>query len=278
MQFKVDKKKFLEDGYCVVKSLLNDDEINYYDNEIKKLACNKSHFSLGGIYKAKQISKIVFNKNLIEVVKFLLGSDIYFLHDSTIMHKTEPKNATNWHRDNPCRKYGYGPDWDKDEPYNVLRLGIYLQKFEETNSCINVIPGSHKKRFTIQEILRFFHKKMRNLDENSKLMIFKNLYTQLIGKNIKTDPGDCVIFHANLWHTATPTNGIKRAIHFSFGTDNKHSKNFVNYYLKYRTDIVNDNDEIKMDENFLELLKENKIFYPIPEEKIHIPGVFNERK
>ena len=116
----------------------------------------------------------------------------------------------------------------------------------------------------------------------SKLIYAKNLYiisiTYLIGRNIKTDPGDCVIFHANLWHTATPTNGIKRAIHFSFGTDNKHSKNFVNYYLKYRTDIIDNKDEIQMDENFLNLLKENKIFYPIPIEKIHIPGVFNERK
>ncbi len=278
MQFKIDRNKFQKDGYCVVKGLLNSDEVNYYDNEIKKLAQNKSHFSLGGIYKAKQISKIVCNKNLIKVVKFLLGSEVFFLHDSTIMHKTEPKNVTNWHRDNPCRRFGNGPDWDKHMPYNVLRLGIYLQKFEETNSCINVIPGSHKKRFTFQEVLRFFHKKMRNVDENSKLIFIKNLYTRLIGKNIQTNPGDCVIFHANLWHTATPTSGIKRAIHFSFGTDNKHSENFVNYYLKYRSDIVDDNNEIKMDEKFIDLLKENKIFYPIPKNKIHIPGVFNERK
>ena len=65
---------------------------------------------------------------------------------------------------------------------------------------------------------------------------------------------------------------------FSFGTDNKHSENFVNYYLKHRSDIVDDNNEIKMDEKFINLLKENKIFYPIPKKKIHIPGAFSERK
>ena len=54
------------------------------------------------------------------------------------------------------------------------------------------------------------------LSSESKLNILKNFYTPLIGKNIKTDSGDCVIFHANLWHTATPTQGIKRAIHFFF--------------------------------------------------------------
>ena len=46
MQFKIDRNKFQKDGYCVVKGLLNSDEVNYYDNEIKKLAQNKSHFSL----------------------------------------------------------------------------------------------------------------------------------------------------------------------------------------------------------------------------------------
>tara|TARA_Y100001970_G_C14002826_1_gene734303 strand:- start:447 stop:653 length:207 start_codon:yes stop_codon:yes gene_type:complete len=42
----------------------------------------------------------------------------------------------------------------------------------------------------------------------------------------------------------------------------------VNYYY----------DEIKMNDKFIDLFKKNKIFCPIPKNKIHIPGVFNERK
>ena len=49
MQFKIDKKMFQKNGYCVIKNLLDSNEVNYYDNEIKKLEKNKSHFSLGGI-------------------------------------------------------------------------------------------------------------------------------------------------------------------------------------------------------------------------------------
>ena len=118
------------------------------------------------------------------------------------MHKTESKNIESWHRDNPCRRFGIGPDWDKNLPYDVLRVGIYLQPFNEAKSCINLIAGSHKNRYTLQEFLRFFHKKFfLNLKENSKLNKLKSLYTSLIGENIKIDSGDCVIFHTNLWHT-----------------------------------------------------------------------------
>ena len=277
MQFQIDKSKLLKEGYCVIKNLLDKDEVEFYDNKIKELANGKTHFSIGGIYNVKDLWSIVVNKKLLAAMRQFLGPEMFFLHDSTVMHKTEPNNVICWHRDNPCRKFGVGPDWDKNEPYNVLRVGIYLQPFEETKSCINIIPRSHRRRFTIQEILRFFHRKLRNIDESSKFILFKTLYTKLIGKNIKTDSGDCVVFHANLWHSATPTVGIKRAFHFSFGTDNKHAKNFVNYYLKHRTDIVGD-EKINIDDDFLSLLKENKIFYSIPKEKIDILGVFSERK
>mgnify|MGYP000580626236 CR=1 FL=1 len=104
----------------------------------------------------QNIVDFVCNKRLKEILCLLIGPKVYFLHDTSVLDGPIYQTGA-WHRDNPCRRFGYGPDWDKKIPYNVLRLGIYLQKFEETNSCINVIPGSHKKRFTFQEILRFFH-------------------------------------------------------------------------------------------------------------------------
>ena len=87
MNFDIDKKAFIKNGYCVVKNLLNENEVEYYDNKIKKLA-NGKHFNLGGIYNAKEISDIVVNKKLLAVIKWLIGPEIFFLHDSAIMHKT----------------------------------------------------------------------------------------------------------------------------------------------------------------------------------------------
>ena len=88
MNFNIDKKAFVKNGYCVVKNLLSESEVQYYDDKIKNLAKGK-HFNLGG-YNAKEISDIVVNKKLLAAIKELIGLK-YFLHDSTIMHKTEPK-------------------------------------------------------------------------------------------------------------------------------------------------------------------------------------------
>ena len=80
MKFNINKKAFIENGYCVIKNLLNENEVQYYDDKIKKLAKGK-HFALGGIYNAKEISDIVVNKNLLGAIKELIGPEIFFLHE-----------------------------------------------------------------------------------------------------------------------------------------------------------------------------------------------------
>ena len=54
MDFKIDKQDFLNKGFCVIKNLLNKDEVTYYDEKIKKLANNSNHFLLGGIYNERK--------------------------------------------------------------------------------------------------------------------------------------------------------------------------------------------------------------------------------
>ena len=73
-----------------VCSLLNENEVAYYDNKIRKLA-NGEQFNLGGIYNAKEISDIVeaqyqraialLNENkdkLIELAEVLLKEEVIF--------------------------------------------------------------------------------------------------------------------------------------------------------------------------------------------------------
>ena len=37
MKFNINKKAFIENGYCVIKNLLNENEVQYYDDKIKRL-------------------------------------------------------------------------------------------------------------------------------------------------------------------------------------------------------------------------------------------------
>ena len=46
----------------------------------------------------------------------------------------------SWHRDNVNRTYGVGLDWDEARhPYQIVRVGIYLQRYEESQSRLGFI-------------------------------------------------------------------------------------------------------------------------------------------
>ena len=42
------------------------------------------------------------------------------------------KDDHTWHRDNPCRRTGYGPDWNTKEKYNVVSSMVYLTESDST--------------------------------------------------------------------------------------------------------------------------------------------------
>ena len=71
-------------------------------------------------------------------------------------------SSWSWHRDNPCRRTGEGPDWDTDENYNVTII-IYLSDSKESNSSLAFIPKSHNITYkrTLSNILRIIHHKIK---------------------------------------------------------------------------------------------------------------------
>ena len=113
-------------------------------------------------------------------------------------------------------------------------MGIYLQNYEETKFHLNLIPYSHKKKYSIREFFRFFHKKTRYLNKLRKL---RNILPKLFGTSIKTNPGDCIIFDPRVYHSPSPHLGKRQAIFLSYGEDNQHSDNFITYFTKLRSGI-----------------------------------------
>ena len=187
------------------------------------------------IHNYKESWEFFTNDRLLDIVKNLLGPDIFYLHTPTIIREDEKDFQYAWHRDSTFKQFGNGPDWDKNEPYNVLSLVTYLSSYDTTRSGINLIPCSHKRSYTLSNIFRFLHSKIKDIS------LFKNIrdiIPRFIGVNIKTEPGDCVIFLANLYHTGIPPrtsrHALKKVIVVQYGVDNKHSKNLVNFYLDDR--------------------------------------------
>ena len=269
------KDNLFKFGYCVIRNLLNDEEIQKYRLIIKKIH-EKTGEECNFISEHRESWEFIFNDRILNAMRSVLGPNISYLHDSSFSHlfynkKNDFSKFANWHRDNPCRRFGKGADWDKNEPYNVVTAIIYLSSNEGSNSSVNVIPFSHKKKFTLSNMLRILHHRIKKI---TFLLSIRKLFQSFLGVNIQTNPGDCVIFLSNVLHKALPHPSLRQWIVFHYGIGNKHSKNYINYILKHRTDFrynIDNNDQSKLDD-FFKFLKDKNIFYPIPEKKENIEG------
>lgn len=274
--YKKQKKQLLEKGYCVISDLFDADEIENMKKKIELCHSKESKTFVNPIHEEKEYWEIIFEEKIHNIAKYFLSNEnvCYLFNAQSHFQQNKDIRSVEWHRDNVCRRFGYGPDWDKEDPYNVLRIGIYLSP-KENNTGINVIPYTHLKNNTISSYLRIFHWRLKRYKFFKN---FRNLFRFFTGKNIYTKEGDCVIFFANLLHAALPTKKDRKNIFLSFGTNNIHAENYVNYYSFYRKElnfIFNDNSKLK--DKFFSLLKENKIFFPIPKHKKDILGASNKK-
>ena len=162
------KDSLFKYGFCVLRNLLDYKEIEEYKSEIKKICEKNNIHGSNCLYNYRKTWEYIVNDRLLNVLNNLLGSNVFYMHDSSIMHyKNISPHASplgSWHRDNPCRIYGKGPDWDQDEPYKVVSAITYLSSHRETGSGINVIPSSHKEGYghTFSNILRILHYRTKN--------------------------------------------------------------------------------------------------------------------
>ena len=79
-----------------------------------------------GMHKYKKYWDFICNKKILDTMNGIIGEDVYYLYNSNTRVSSENSEHYRWHRDCACRLFGFGPDWDKDEIYQVFRVGIYL--------------------------------------------------------------------------------------------------------------------------------------------------------
>lgn len=263
-----DKNNFFKDGYCVLRNFLTKDEVEKYSLLAKNFREKNKHMRTSGLHNYKEFWDIIVNDRLLNALKNLLGPDILYLYNSHIEENNETATECGWHRDNTTRIFGKGSDWDPKEDYNVIRVGFYLSSFDTCKSGINIIPESHKKNYTFSQLLRLIFYRTKNI-ENSFVQNIRKKLEKYIGISIKTNLGDCVMFLANVYHAPLPASGLRKSLFTTYGTNNKHAKNYNNYYLKHRNYPIN-ND---VHQEFKNLLKEKNIYISPPEKKEVIDGV-----
>jgi ectoine hydroxylase-related dioxygenase (phytanoyl-CoA dioxygenase family) len=264
------KDQLFKEGYCHVKKFFDQEESDKLKILSKKLHAeynqnSETNYTLRPLYNYKEYWDLITNKKILDFSRKLLGNNITYLYNSKSVYQSS-NGDLNWHRDNVSRNFDQGQDWDKNEKYNVLRIAIYLSSYEKAKTGLKVIPKSHQKKGAICFILRLLRKRFKKIYFNK---FFRKIFDKLVGKEILVDKGDCVFFIANLYHAAMETEDIRQAIFLSYGTNNIHAYNYTNYYFKQGEN----KERFAIDEKMINktelenLLKKEKLFFPIPLEK-----------
>jgi ectoine hydroxylase len=245
---EVDKSAFDRDGYVVVPGLLSPDEAKQYRICINRVFGlpeedldnarieHKTFTRADGVTTVPDFWPLIFNQRLLGAVRSLIGDDIRYTQHSDLHINL---HGGRYHRDNACREYGKGSDWDESaEPYKVVRIAIYLSEYQNSGSSLIVLPGTHRreswlnrKEYVVWNKLRTF---ARNRGNNDAL---PHVYFSGRKRTLKTQPGDCVIFDQRVLHAGGVLRNAypKYAIFLSYGVDNAHSRYHRSFFLKRPT-------------------------------------------
>lgn len=227
--------KFNRDGYIVVRSLFPDDKIGFYKKQLDALSAGRDHkWTLpDGVCQNRRFWDVIFNERILATVRGLLGDKIKFLQHNDVHVGF---SSFHWHRDSVCRAFGKGADWDESlEPYQLVRVGIYLQ--EKTGGFrLGLVKGTHRPDRLPETERNFIESKISGL---SKVHTLLGGNDPLDGRAdwVATEPGDCIIFDPRTIHTGSNFQGMKYSFFVAYGVENCHFRNHYNYYRYLRQDL-----------------------------------------
>ena len=224
--------QFAETGFVVLRGLLTPGEIAFYTDRLDALAGDKRPWTQpDGVNRNSDFWPLLFNERLLSTVRGVLGADIRYLPHNDLHVGF---SSFSWHRDNVGRNAGVGPDWDeRTEPYRLVRVGIYLQKFAASQFKLGLVPGSHR-------LTRDGRPHSYRGMSTAARVLFGLTGVPLVGREaewVATEPGDCVIFDPRILHTGTKSHGPKYSVFVAYGVENSHFQHHWQYYVHMRRDL-----------------------------------------
>jgi ectoine hydroxylase-related dioxygenase (phytanoyl-CoA dioxygenase family) len=164
-----EQQKIEQDGFAVIDSIYTEEEINQMIRVIAGADTDKSTFrKTTGLFAIRQFLKevpeavnIIFNSMLNKIINSLFG-DHFFVVKSIYFDKPAASNwFVSYHQDltisvdKKIDTTGFGPWTIKQNqfavqpPVNILQdnftVRIHLDRTDEDNGALKVIPGSHLK-------------------------------------------------------------------------------------------------------------------------------------
>ncbi|MFN0031725.1 MAG: hypothetical protein ACKVOR_06160 [Flavobacteriales bacterium] len=143
---------FEQTGYALKFGMFSKDEIDITRKAVaiqfaedEKAGLTRSvrntgaRYAQGDLLSKKHLRHILLDGRMVQMAKDILQSEhIVYFGDSTYQIGT---GSRGFHRDCVDRNFNNGPDWQS--PYNIIRMGIYLQDHANYSGGLKIKIGSH---------------------------------------------------------------------------------------------------------------------------------------
>lgn len=185
------KQQYEQDGYVIVRNVLDAGLVNEAQAHIEWL--QRKHPDLRPEELGHQLVtrdafwvRLVSDERLLDVAEKFLGPDLALFASHYIAKRPHDGKAVPWHQD--------GSYWPL-EPMEVITFWLALDRSDEENGCMKVIPGTQNKRlmskeeYVAQSDESLFDVAMSadSIDESQAVSLILN-------------PGDISIHHPNVIH------------------------------------------------------------------------------
>src|SRR5215813_11464868 len=137
------RARFSEDGFVVVRGLLDPCDVAFYVARLRMLSGTATRWTEpNGVNRHPEFWPVIFNEQLLAAIGEILGDSVRYLPHNDLHVGF---SSFSWHRDSVNRGAGDGPDWnERQEPYRLARVGIYLQRFKDSRFKFGIVKGSHR--------------------------------------------------------------------------------------------------------------------------------------
>lgn len=201
MDFENHIKEYKKNGLTVFKNIFSENEIDTWRKTIETeekmfsediLDSNRDFYS-HLIFNKGFLDKVLLNEKIINLVKKILGEEIYFFGDASLNRRrgVELSKTGHFHVDSKN---------DIQDPYTsnyrIIRVGIYLQDIKNFSGGLKIRIGSHRHLCLKGGINSLITQTIKFVKGKRSIKSFG------LGKisNLDTQPGDVAIWNLRLHH------------------------------------------------------------------------------
>jgi hypothetical protein len=232
------RAEFQKKGYVLETGILSPDEVLWMIRDLDEISGKRPRAGgwtvPDGVTQAQRFWPIIFNEKLLGVVRELIGTDIRFLQHNDLHVGF---SSLNWHRDSVSRKLGEGADWNQNEPYRIVRVGVYLHPRELSCFQLGMLPGTHSMPSSSEAHERERLESITGTTSLLRRIVFGTNPSPPAAEWLSPAAGDVVIFDPRVLHTGSRARGPKYSIFLAYGVPNNHSVDHAIYYRFLRPEL-----------------------------------------